>query len=46
LSVLAADEETLSRRIARGYELACKMSWDRVVGEYFLPALAKAALQE
>jgi len=39
---LPRDEQTLSRRIQLGYELATKMSWEHVVAEYFLPGLDRA----
>jgi len=37
---LARDTHTLEQRIRSGYELACRMSWEHVVSEYFLPSLA------
>ena len=38
---LPRDDQTLARRIASGHELANSMSWDRVVQEFFLPALSR-----
>jgi glycosyltransferase involved in cell wall biosynthesis len=40
---LPRDEEDLRRRIRSGYELARRMSWERVVQDYFLPSLSRAA---
>ena len=40
---LPRDEDAVRRRIASGYELAKKMSWEHVVTEYFLPSLGRAA---
>ena len=36
---LCRDEVAMIDRINRGFELATKMSWQRVVQDYFLPAL-------
>ncbi|MCE5327974.1 MAG: hypothetical protein LLG01_16320 [Planctomycetaceae bacterium] len=38
---LCREEAAVTERIARGYELAMTMSWQRVVQEYFLPALGR-----
>ncbi len=43
---LPRDEETLSRRLENGYRLAGRMSWQRVVEEYFLPNLGRVAETE
>jgi len=40
---LTDDPEVVRARIASGYELAHKMSWQHVVKEYFLPSLARTA---
>ncbi|MCC6446068.1 MAG: hypothetical protein IT210_21765 [Armatimonadetes bacterium] len=40
---LNAPDEIKQARLRRGYELASRMSWDRVVQDYFKPALLKAA---
>ena len=40
---LSSDPQVLGRRIAEGYELARRMSWEHVVREYFLPSLARTA---
>jgi hypothetical protein len=40
---LPRDTEVLQRRMRTGYELARRMSWERVVREYFLPSLGRAA---
>ncbi len=40
---LPRDQQTLERRIAAGYALAKKMSWEHVVEDYFLPSLERAA---
>jgi len=40
---LPRDEATMQRHMTEGRELAGKMSWQHVVGEYFLPALRRAA---
>lgn len=40
---LPRDEKTLIRRLAEGYNLAKRMSWQRVVQDYFLPSLERAA---
>ena len=40
---LPRDEETLARRLADGCALAKRMSWQRVVKDYFLPSLDRAA---
>jgi hypothetical protein len=42
LGCLTDDEAVLKARSDRGYELAGNMSWDRVVGDYFLPGLGHA----
>ena len=39
---LTTDAEVVGARLKRGWEIAEKMSWDHVVTEYFLPALAHA----
>ena len=39
---LPRDEQTVARRIAAGRELASRMSWEHVVGEYLLPSLERA----
>ena len=36
-------DDVLSARLERGQQLARRMSWEHVVGEYFLPALDRAA---
>ncbi len=43
---LPRDEETLEDRIAKGHELATRMSWEHVVQEYFLPSLDAAAARQ
>ena len=43
VDVLPRDPETMQRQLRQGYELACKMSWECVVRDYFLPALGRAA---
>jgi glycosyltransferase involved in cell wall biosynthesis len=40
---LPRDAETIQRRIESGTELASRMSWERVVTEYFLPSLDRVA---
>ena len=40
---LPREEETFRCRLASGYELAQKMSWEHVMREYFLPSLTRAA---
>ena len=40
---LVNDPDVIEKRIATGYELAMKMSWEHVVKEYFLPSLARTA---
>ena len=45
LERLPRDEAAMRRKIADGYELARRMSWERVVKECFLPSLARGALQ-
>ncbi len=40
---LPRDEDTLRKRLTEGYNLARKMSWQKVVQEYFLPSLDRAA---
>ncbi len=40
---LPRQEPLLQRRVQSGYELARRMSWEHVVGEYFLPSLSRAA---
>jgi len=40
---LPRSEATLKRYMELGYELAEKMSWERVVRDYFLPSLDRAA---
>ncbi len=37
---LRDDEATFASRLQRGYAMAERMSWDHVVGEYFLPAIS------
>jgi glycosyltransferase involved in cell wall biosynthesis len=44
LQRLPRDEATLRRRMADGFEVASRMSWQHVVQEYFLPSLGRAAL--
>ena len=46
LDRLSQDDDAMRRRIDIGYEMAEKMSWERVVRDYFLPSLARAASQE
>lgn len=36
---LVCDPAGMEERMARGHELACKMSWQHVVEDYFLPSL-------
>jgi hypothetical protein len=43
VEILPRDEETMRRQMQAGYEIACKMSWECVVRDYFLPALGRAA---
>jgi len=43
LDRLPRDPQAIAKRIARGYELAQKMSWQHVTKEYFLPSLSRAA---
>lgn len=43
IETLPRDDETMERQLRQGYELACKMSWECVVRDYFLPALGRAA---
>ena len=43
LGRLQDDEGILRCRFSRGYEIASHMSWDRVVGDYFLRGLGHAA---
>jgi hypothetical protein len=40
---LTTDPAAMERRIARGFELARRMSWEQVVTDYFLPGLASTA---
>jgi hypothetical protein len=40
---LPRDEEAMRKAIASGQELAGKMSWERVVEDYFLPSLTRVA---
>ncbi len=42
---LPRTDKDLKRRMKSGYELAQKMSWERVVEDYFLPSLDRAAAQ-
>lgn len=42
---LPRDEANLSRLLESGYALARRMSWQRVVEEYFLPSLDRVAAQ-
>ena len=42
---LARDDQAIGGRIETGYQLAKKMRWEHVVGEYFLPGLTRAALK-
>ncbi|MFA6132998.1 MAG: hypothetical protein WC869_03150 [Phycisphaerae bacterium] len=42
LDHLPRDKASIERRIAKGHELATKMSWEHVVNEYFLPSLSRA----
>ena len=37
--LLRGAEDRLAENLRRGYEIASRMSWDRVAGEYFLPVL-------
>jgi hypothetical protein len=39
-------EGELARRCEQGFRLASRMSWERVVTEYFLPSLARATEDE
>jgi hypothetical protein len=39
---LPRDDEAMKRMIASGHALSEKMSWERVVEDYFLPSLARA----
>ncbi len=43
IDILPRDAETMQRQMQAGYELACRMSWECVVKDYFLPALGRAA---
>jgi len=43
IEILPRDSETMARQMRVGYDLACRMSWDCVVRDYFLPALVRAA---
>ena len=43
LERLQSDPAALAARLARGYELASRMSWDRIVNDYFLPSLDRAS---
>ena len=45
LQHLPRDEQAMGRRIASGYDLAHRMSWQHVAQEYFLPALARTCEQ-
>ncbi|MCE5276791.1 MAG: hypothetical protein ABFD92_06930 [Planctomycetaceae bacterium] len=38
---LCREDAAVSDRISSGYDLAMKMSWQRVVQDYFLPALSR-----
>ncbi len=40
---LPRSEEDMLRLAETGYELASRMSWERVVGEFFLPSLTRVA---
>jgi len=40
---LPRDDQARRRCAEKGYELAQRMSWERVVREYFLPSLGRAA---
>jgi len=40
---LTGEPDVLARRIARGHELAGRMSWQHVVSEFFLPSLTGTA---
>ncbi len=40
---LTTDAEAVKARLERGWEMARQMSWDCVVTDWFLPALARAA---
>ncbi|MGC9454423.1 MAG: hypothetical protein ACP5HU_06115 [Phycisphaerae bacterium] len=42
---LPRDESTLKRRVENGYKLSQRMSWQKVVEEYFLPSLDRVAAQ-
>ena len=42
-AALPRNDEVLAERIAEGYALASRMSWDHVVRDYFLPGLGRAA---
>ena len=46
LDGLPRGDEEMQRKIAGGYELADRMSWEHVVREYFLPSLARAASRD
>ena len=39
--LLQGAEGRLAENLRRGYEIASRMSWERVAGEYFLPVLRK-----
>jgi hypothetical protein len=43
VDILPRTTEVMQRQMQQGYELACKMSWECVVRDYFLPALGRAA---
>ncbi|MFW6133764.1 MAG: hypothetical protein ACOC8F_07690, partial [Planctomycetota bacterium] len=40
---LPRDDETVARRLARGQQLAERMSWQRVVADYILPSVQRAS---
>ena len=40
---LPRGDEAMKKMIAAGHALAERMSWERVVEDYFLPSLARAA---
>ena len=40
---LPRDEAVMKSRIASGYALAAKMSWESVMNEYFMPSLNRVA---
>ena len=43
LRQLQDDPDVMAKRLASGYALANRMSWDRVVDDYFLPSLDRVA---